>query len=52
MTTVTKTEWYMILSVEFSKHSWYTREMNEQQFSEWSSNKRTELKRMYKIINN
>jgi len=50
MTTITKTEWYLILSNEYSKYSWLTKEMNENQLSEFYSQKRTELKKIYIIL--
>lgn len=50
MTTITKTEWYLILSNEYSKYSWLTKEMNENQLSEFYSQKRTELKKIYTIL--
>jgi hypothetical protein len=49
MTTITTTEWYLILSKEFSKYSFITKEMNENQMSEFYSQIRIELKTKYKI---
>jgi len=49
MKTITRTEWYLILSKEFSKYSYITKEMNENQMSEFYSKIRIELKTKYKI---
>lgn len=49
MKTITTTEWYLILSKEFSKYSFITKEMNENQMSEFYSQIRIELKTKYKI---
>jgi hypothetical protein len=50
METINKTEWYLILSQEYSKYDWIMRAMNESQLNELCSSIRSRLKQQYKVI--
>ena len=49
MKTINKTEWYSILSAEYSKYEWIMKAMNESQLSELVSNIKSDLRKQYKI---
>jgi len=50
MKTINKTEWYAILSTEFTKYEWIMKEMNESQVSELVTNLKSDLRKQYKVV--